>query len=87
MITSLPCAPVVQSMGKADHIITKVHRIAAAVFLLTIIPAAYFSFTGDPESPSPFVYLPLFPLLFLIITGTYQLVMPWIRRSRAQRAS
>jgi hypothetical protein len=31
----------------------RVHRILAGLFLLTIPPAAYFSFTGDPDSPHP----------------------------------
>lgn len=67
-------------MGKAARVITKVHRVAAALLLLTMVPAAYASFTGQAESP--LVYLPL-PFLFtLIVTGTYQLVAPWVRRAR-----
>jgi hypothetical protein len=31
------------------------------------------------------VYLPLFPLLGLTLTGTYLLVRPWVRRLRARR--
>ena len=45
----------------------RVHRIFAVLFLLTIPPAAYFSFTGDPNSPHPVVYGPLFPLALMII--------------------
>ena len=45
----------------------RVHRIFAVLFLLTIPPAAYFSFTGDPNSPHPVVY------------GTWMLVRPWIK--------
>lgn len=72
-------------MGKAERVINKIHRWSAGLFLLAILPAGYASFTGDPESPSPLVYLPL-PFLFaLILTGTYQLVLPWIRRRRARR--
>lgn len=71
-------------MSKADRVVTKVHRIAAGLFLLSIGPAGYASFTGDVGSP--LVYLPL-PFLFaLILTGTYQLVTPWIRRRRKSRA-
>jgi|GEM_PF-3302549 len=69
----------------ADAILRKIHRISAIVFLLSIPPAGYFSFTGDPLSPSPVVYVPLFPLLALTLTGTYQLVAPWIRAFRARR--
>lgn len=73
-------------MSKAELIINKVHRWSAGLFLLAIVPAGYASFTGNPDSPSPLVYLPL-PFLFaLILTGTYQLVLPWVRRRRAGRA-
>ena len=65
----------------------KIHRVIAALFLLTLPPAAYASFTGNPESPSPLVYLPLFPLFVLIITGTYMLVRPWILTWRAKRSA
>lgn len=72
-------------MAKADRIITKAHRVSAGLFLLAMIPAGYASFKGD--TASPLVYLPL-PLLFaLILTGTYQLVAPWIRRARRKEPS
>lgn len=70
-----------------EPLIRKAHRIFALLFLLTIPPAAYFSLTGDPEAPSPFVYLPLFPLLFLLLGGTYLLVAPWVRKARAGRTA
>ena len=74
------------TMAKAERIINKTHRWSAGLFLLAIIPAGYASFTGNPESPSPLVYLPL-PFLFaLILTGTYQLVLPWVRRRKARSA-
>jgi hypothetical protein len=61
----------------------RTHRILAVLFLLTIPPAAYFSFTGDPAAPHPAVYGPLLPLLLMTITGTWMLVRPWIKRSRS----
>jgi len=64
----------------AESVIRKTRRIVAGVFLLAIVPAAYLSFTGDPNSPHPLVYAPLLPLLLLTLTGTYQLVKPWTRR-------
>jgi hypothetical protein len=64
----------------------RVHRIMAVLFLLTVPAAAYFSMTGDPQAPSPVVYLPLFPLLLMTITGTVLLVQPWIQSRRAQRS-
>lgn len=66
-----------------ESVVRRTHRVVAGIFLLTIVPAAYFSFTGDPNSPHPLVYAPLLPLLLLIVTGTYQLVLPWTRRRRA----
>jgi hypothetical protein len=69
-------------MGKADRIISKGHRVSAALFLLAVVPAGYASFKGD--TASPLVYLPLPLLVALILTGTYQLVAPWIRQTRRQ---
>jgi hypothetical protein len=69
----------------AEAFLRRAHRVIAVLFLVSIPPAAYFSFTGDPASPSPVVYLPLFPLLGLTLTGTYLLVRPWVRRLRARR--
>jgi hypothetical protein len=69
----------------ADRIVTKVHRISAGLFLVSILPAGFASFTGDPAHPSPVVYVPLIFLFGLTLTGTYQLVVPWIRRRRARR--
>ena len=70
-----------------ESAIRRIHRVLAILFLLSIAPAAYYSFTGDPDSPSPVVYVPLFPLLGLTLTGTYQLVMPWIHRARANKTA
>ena len=66
-----------------ESVIRRTHRIVAGLFLITIVPAAYFSFTGDPNSPHPLVYAPLLPLLLLTVTGSYQLALPWRRRRRA----
>lgn len=72
-------------MGKAHLIITKGHRVSAGLFLLAMIPAGYASFAG--ARGSPLVYLPI-PFLFaLILTGAYQLVAPWIRRTRRKEPS
>lgn len=67
----------------AESVIRKTHRVVAGLFLITVVPAAYLSFTGNPDSPHPLVYAPLLPLLLLTVTGTYQLVLPWTRRRRA----
>ena len=70
-----------------ESVVRRTHRIVAGLFLLTIVPAAYFSFTGDPNSPHPLVYAPLLPLLLLTVTGSYHLVLPWTRRRRRVNAS
>jgi hypothetical protein len=64
-------------------VVRRIHRIGAIIFVLTIPPAWIASANGDPANPSFWVYLPLIPLLGLTITGIYQLVLPWVRRSRA----
>lgn len=65
---------------RLDASLRQTHRVAAALFLLAVPPAWYFSMNGDPAAPHPAVYLPLLPLLLLALTGTYQLVAPWLRR-------
>ena len=71
----------------AESVIRRTHRVVAGLFLITFVPAAYFSFTGDPNSPHPLVYAPLLPLLLLTLTGTYQLVRPWVRRRRSRAST
>lgn len=61
-----------------DLLLRRIHRVIAAAFLLAIPPAAYASVKGG--EPALFVYLPLFPLLALTLTGGYLLVAPWFRR-------
>jgi hypothetical protein len=68
---------------KADVVLRRAHRVIAILFLLAIPPAAYVSFKGI--ATSPLVYLPLFPLFALTLTGTYLLIEPWIRRWRGPR--
>ena len=65
----------------------RIHRVFAVLFLLPIPPAAYFSFTGDPDAPSPFVYLPLVPLGLMTVTGTVMLIRPWVQKRRGRRAA
>jgi hypothetical protein len=72
-------------MGKTERAFNKIHRVCAGLLLLSMVPAAYASFTGDRAHPSFWVYLPLLFLFPLIITGTYQLVLPWVRKARARR--
>ena len=64
----------------------RVHRIVGGLFLLSIPPAAYFSFTGDPLAPHPVVYVPLFPLALMAITGAWMLVRPWIESWRSRQS-
>ena len=73
-------------MGKVHHVITKIHRICAGGLLLSMIPASWFALVVKDQE-SFFIYLPLLFLFPLIITGTYQLVLPWIHKRRARRMS
>lgn len=73
-------------MGKLHAVVTKIHRVCAGLLLLSMVPAGYASFTGDKAHPSFWVYLPLAFLFPLIITGTYQLVRPWVLKARSKAA-
>lgn len=69
----------------AEVFLRRTHRVIAVLFLVTIPPAAYFSFTATGDEVSPVVYFPLVPLLGLALTGTYLLVKPWVQRLRVRR--
>jgi hypothetical protein len=71
----------------ADAFLRRVHRVIGVLFLITIPPAAYFSFTATGDEVSPVVYFPLVPLLGLTLTGSYLLVRPWVQRLRGRRKS
>lgn len=71
----------------ADAFLRRVHRVIAFLFLVSIPPAAYFSFTAIGDEVSPVVYFPLVPLLGLTLTGSYLLVRPWVQRLRRLRKS
>lgn len=71
-------------MAKLHSIVTRVHRVAALLFLLAVVPAAIASARGG--GPAFLVYLPLVFLAALALTGVYQLVAPWVRRVRAKSA-
>ena len=71
----------------ADGFLRKTHRVIAILFLVTIPPAGYFSFTATGDEVSPVVYFPLIPLLGLVLTGSYLLVRPWIQGLRARRSA
>lgn len=58
--------------------------VIAALFLLSAIPAAIVSAQGQAECF--WVYTPLPFLFLLMISGTYMLVEPWIRRLRGRPA-
>jgi hypothetical protein len=71
---------------RLHEFLRRAHRVVAILLLLSMPAAGYASFTGDPTSPSFWVYVPLAPLFLLIITGTYMLVRPWILSFRARAA-
>ena len=69
---------------KINSIIRRLHRVIAVLFLLFVPPAAYFSMTATGTEVSPVVYLPLFPLFGLMLTGSYLLANPWFHRLRGR---
>ena len=69
----------------ADMFLRRTHRVIAALFLISVPPAGYFSFTATGSDVSPVVYFPLIPLLGLTLTGSYLLVKPWLQRLRVGR--
>ena len=71
----------------ADLFLRRVHRVIAALFLITIPPAGYFSLAATGDEVSPVVYFPLLPLLGLTLTGSYLLVRPWVQWLRGRRKS
>lgn len=70
-------------MARSAAIITRIHRIAAILFLLSVVPAGWASMRGG--EPAALVYLPLLFLAGLSLTGIYQLAAPWARRYQARR--
>ena len=73
-------------MGKFARVITKVHRVCAGLLLLSMAPAAYAALVLK-DAEHPLVTLPLLFLFPLILTGTYQLVAPWVRKAKARRGA
>ena len=69
----------------ADMFLRRTHRVIALLFLISVPPAGYFSFTATGSDVSPVVYFPLIPLLGLTLTGSYLLVKPWVQRLRVGR--
>ena len=65
----------------------RTHRVIAVLFLVSIPPAAYYSFTATGDDVSPVVYFPLVPLLGLSLTGSYLLIKPWVQRLRVRRGA
>ncbi len=66
----------------AEVRLRRFHRVVAVLFLVSIVPAGFASSRGG--QPAFAVYLPLFPLLGLTVTGSYLLVRPWVQRLRSR---
>lgn len=59
--------------------IRQFHRWLSVIF--TIIVLAIFIMLGAGSEPARWVYyLPLLPLAFLMISGLYMFVLPYVRR-------
>ncbi|HXI22054.1 MAG TPA: hypothetical protein VNH46_13260 [Gemmatimonadales bacterium] len=64
--------------------IRQVHRWMSVLFTLTVIA----NFVALSQGPAPAVvtYSPLVPLGFLLLTGLYMFVLPYLGRRRGARA-
>ena len=67
-----------------SHWIRQIHRWVSIVFTLTVV--ANFAAMTQGEPPAWVTYSPLLPLAFLLLTGLYMFMLPYITRWRsAQR--
>jgi len=57
------------------------HRWLAILFILTVLAASYAAATGQ-EADSVLYYLPLLPLLLLMLSGLYLFALPYVVRWR-----
>lgn len=62
--------------------VRQTHRWLSIIFTLTVI--ANFAVMGVTKPPPWVVYSPLPPLLFMLLTGLYMFVLPYVTK-RASR--
>jgi hypothetical protein len=63
--------------------IRQIHRWLSIAFTLTVIANFVAMSRGKP--PAWVTYSPLFPLAFLLFTGLYMFVQPYVTRRRGGR--
>ena len=63
--------------------IRQIHRWLSIAFTLTVIANFVAMSRGQP--PAWVTYSPLFPLAFLLFTGLYMFVQPYVARRRGGR--
>lgn len=62
--------------------VRQIHRWVSVLFTLTVV-ANFVNMGLNPGEPPGFItYSPLLPLLFLLLTGLYLFVLPYVTRAR-----
>lgn len=68
-----------------NNMIRKTHRWLSVFFTLTVIANFVALGVGQGEAPGWVVYLPLFPLGLLWLSGTYLFVLPYVAKAQTAR--
>ena len=66
-----------------NHWIRQIHRWLSIAFTLTVV--ANFAAMTRGQPPAWVTYSPLLPLAFLLLSGLYLFVLPYITRRRSAR--
>ena len=61
------------------------HRWLSMLFIATVLVATYAAATGQ-DTESVLYYLPLAPLLLLMLSGLYLFALPYLNRRRGAAA-
>ncbi len=65
--------------------IRQIHRWVSIAFTLCVVANFVAMAMGDGQPPAWVTYSPLPPLAFLLFTGLYLFVLPYLRRGGAAR--
>ena len=65
-----------------SRLFRQIHRWVSIIFV--VIVAAIFVTLGIGKEPAQWVYfLPLFPLVLLMLTGLYMFALPYVRKGQS----
>lgn len=64
-----------------NHWIRQFHRLMSVLFTLTVI--ANFVALSQGPAPALVTYAPLVPLAFLLLTGLYMFILPYVAKKRS----